>query len=192
MKYIAFIMTIFGIYKTYQLKNKMLILILVLTFFSFSIVILKAGNYFTHHNYYIIPFIPVLAFFAGYGMSNINKKFACILLLLIGIEGIASQQHELHSYKKNNFLIDLENDVKRYSSKNDRIVINSINPAPMYFAHRKGWLANNESLSNSSYIKQLKSDGCKYVVIFKKSFGKDLLLDYTIVCENEYYRIYKI
>lgn len=194
LKFIGFGVFIYGLVLSILKKDMKIYILFIITFISFSIIIFKSGYTFPHHNYYIIPFVPIMALIAGYGLSNIKySKIAVILLIAISIEGIANQQHDFRIKAKNKPLVNLEKDIDKVSSRNDLILINSgYNPTPMYFAHRKGWVAANDQIKDEKYIDSLKVKGLKYIVILKRSFGSKILLPrYNKVLENKNYCIYK-
>lgn len=157
----------------------------------FILVVLKAGWTFHHHNYYVLAFIPVyvipIAKFLEYQPSRLKVFF----LLIMGIEGIASQYHEFRIKDDFAALLELESSLDSLSSRKDLIVLNSGNyPTPMYFAHRKGWTLSNEVLQNPENLKLTEEKGAKYVVILKKVFGSNIDLDLTLIVDNENYKIY--
>ena len=194
LKFTGFAAFLFGLIFSIIKKDKKILILFSLTFLSFCAVIFKAGFAFPHHNYYIIPFVPVMALIAGYGLSQIkNLKIVLIALIVISIEGIADQQHDCRIKKDNLRLINLEKDLDKFSNRNDLIIINSGSyPTPMYFAHRKGWINTNEMIENQKYINELVDRGLKYIVILKKSFGKEIVLEhYKKEFDNEDYCIYK-
>jgi len=195
LKFIGFGVFIYGLVYSFVKNDLKIYVLFLITFMSFSIIIIKAGFTFPHHNYYIIPFVPVMAFIAGYGLSNIKySKIASILLIMICVEGIANQQHDFRIKEKDKGIINLEKDLDSVSLKNDLILINSGSyPTPMYFAHRKGWVSTNEKIQDGKYIESLKDKGLKYIVILKRSFGSEILLTrYNKVLENEDYCIYEL
>ena len=195
MKYIGFAVFIFGLIISVFKKEWKIYFIFLLSLLSFLIIVFKAGLTFYHHNYYVIPFVPVMSLVAGYGLSKFKyKNLAVILLIAISIEGISNQQHDFFLKEKNLKLLNLELDLNSFSDKNDLILINSGNyPTPMYFSHRKGWVESNEKIKDKEFIFQLKSRGLKFVVILKKVFGKDIKLEgYKILKNNDDYCIYKI
>lgn len=195
LKFIGFGLFLYGLFNSIQYKDKYIYLIFLISFLGFLVVIFKAGYNFPHHNYYIIPFVPVMALVAGYGIANINnKKLSLFLLLAVSVEGIAAQQHDFRVKEKKMQLLHLESDLNKVSNRNDLVVINSGNyPTPMYFAHRKGWIKNNKKISNSAHIKKLRSKGLKFIVILKNSFGSRIdLTNYKKVFENDSYAIYKL
>lgn len=195
LKFIGFAVFIFGLAFAVVKKDWKIFMVFILCFVCFSIFILKAGYSFPHHHYYIIPFVPVMAFVAGYGLTKIkDSRVALLLLIAISVEGIANQQHDFRIKEKERKILNLENDLNTFSQQDDLILINSGTvPTPMYFAHRKGWINNNEEIEDEKYIETLKSKGLKYIVILKRSFGSEILLtQYKKVFENEDYCIYKI
>jgi 4-amino-4-deoxy-L-arabinose transferase-like glycosyltransferase len=194
MKYSGFIIFLFGLIMAIKKKATTVIYIFVLSFLGFLVIIFKAGYIFPHHSYYIIPFVPVMALVAGYGLAQIkNKKIAFILLLIISLEGILGQQHDFRIKEKEMALLSLETELDKISATSDLILINSNNfPTPMYFAHRKGWVMSNEEITDTEKIAGLKQKGLKLIVILKRSFGREMSLDLPVVFENEYYRIYTV
>lgn len=195
LKFIGFGVFLYGIGYSIIKGDSKIYFLFILAFISFSIIIFKAGYTFPHHNYYIIPFVPVMALIAGYGLSKIKySKLALILLIAISIEGIANQQHDFRIKVKDRQLLNLEKDLDSLSLRSDLIIINSDNyPTPMYFAHRKGWVNTNDKIRDEEYIKSLKDKGLKYIVILKRSFGTETSLNrYKKVLENEDYSIYEL
>ncbi len=194
LKYIGFIIFMYGLISVIRKKEMNLLYILIISFLSFLIVIFKIGYSFPHHGYYIIPFVPVMALIVGYGLRQIkSKKFTIIILLAICIEGVLNQQHDFIIYDKKMSLLSLEEKLNRISKREDLILINSgDSTTPMYFSHRKGWGLSNKEITNGDHIKTLKEKGLKIIVILKHSFGSNMILDLPIAFENENYCIYKL
>lgn len=195
MKFIGFVIFVYGLALSIIKKDKNVYLVFILTFISFSILIFKAGYTFSHHSYYIIPFVPVMALVAGYGLATIrHTKIALIILIAIAVEGIANQQHDFRIKDKDARLLRLESDLDKVSLPSDLIIINSGDyPSPMYFAHRKGWVNSNERIEDETYVKSLEQKGLRFIVILKRSFGTEISLSsYNKVFENEDYCIYEL
>lgn len=195
LKYIGFAVFLFGLMVSIIKKEWKIYSVFALSLFGFSIIIFKSGYTFPHHNYYIIPFVPVMALVAGYGLTKMqNTTLALIVLIAISVEGIANQTHDF-SIKENDLgILNLEMDLDKVSNQHDLILINSGNyPTPMYFSHRKGWVADNHTISNEKYIEELKNKGLKYIVILKRSFSSEIKLNqYKVVLENNDYCIYDV
>lgn len=194
LKFVGFGVFLLGLGFSIFKKEKLLLAILGISFFSFLLIMFKSGYTFPHHSYYIIPFVPIMALVAGYAVQQFDKKWIQIVLLLaIGLEGTLNQLHDFRVKPAEEALIHLEQDLHQVANKEDLILINSGKyPTPMYFSHHKGWLAYNEKIQDKSYIQQLKTEGLKYILILKKTFGTDIGLDYIRVFDNEHYAIYKI
>ena len=195
LKFIGFGIFMYGLAFSIVKKDLKIYILFIITFISFSIIVFKAGFTFPHHNYYVIPFVPVMALIAGYGLSNIKySKVAIIILIAISIEGIANQLHDFRIKENDKRIINLEKDLDSVSLRSDLIIINSGNyPTPMYFAHRKGWVNTNDKIRDEEYIESLKEKGLRYIVILKRSFGAETSLTrYNKVLENEDYSIYEL
>jgi 4-amino-4-deoxy-L-arabinose transferase-like glycosyltransferase len=193
LHYIGFAFFVAGIAIAVLRSNKRLLVVLVLTFVAFAVFIIRAGFAFPHHSYYIVPFVPVMALVAGYGVSIINnRKWMAIALALIAIEGILNQQHDFRIGKKEAALLHLEAKLDSISQRGDLIVINSgIQPTPMYFAHRRGWLTDNQNLMQPSFIDSLQQLGLQYIVVIRHTFGTDVELDYPLAFQDDDFRIYQ-
>ncbi|GAB4290601.1 MAG: hypothetical protein Kow0068_16030 [Marinilabiliales bacterium] len=193
LKFIGFVLFIIGLIYAIKNKNQKIITVFVLGFIGFGIIILKSGFNFTHHDYYILPFVPVMALVAAYTLTLIKQKqIILIFLIAIMIECIGNYQHEFR-LNTNLDLLSLENDLDKISKPSDLILINSgPYPTPMYFAHRKGWVENNEKITDTVYINSLKAKGLKYIVVLKRCFNKEVVLNYPVIFQNEKYCFYKI
>jgi len=194
IKYIAFGFFILGIVKALYEKNSIYLYTLTTSFCSFFIIMCKSGWTFAHHEYYIIPFVPVMCLVAAFGLSLIKRNvYIYIILLAIGFEGFINQKHDFRIKEVFGNLVHLEKDLDQFSKKTDLIMINSgLFPTPMYFAHRKGWVESNEKIMDKDYILAAIGLGLKYVVILKRALGSEIKLDYPCVFNNEDYAIYNV
>lgn len=199
LKYIGFIFFVIGLYKAYKLKSDQVFYVFIVAFFGFLIVMFKAGFAFHHHNYYIIPFAPVMALVSAYGILKIkfqNTKYdrlKYVFLVAISLEGTINYNDDFFIKEDDYRIFFLEKDLNKCGHKKDLILINSGNkPTPIYYAHRKGWVTFNDSIKNPVYLNKLKRKGLKFIVILKKSFGDEIILDYPICYSNTYYTIYEL
>ena len=194
LKYFGFLMFLVGLFMAFRKKNTLLLAVFSLTFAGFLVVMLKAGSAFSNHAYYIIPFVPVMALVAGYGIGQVKSgRLVLVILLAIALEGLLNQKQDFFIHSENKAIENLEEDLDAFSGRTDLILINSGNyPTPMYFAHRKGWITFNENIFDREYISGLERKGLKYIVILKKTFGSDISLDYPVMLENEDYTIYSV
>jgi len=194
LKYIGFLVFLIGLFYMFRKKNIPLIHVFTISSFSFLVIVIKMGHNFHQHAYYIIPFVPVMALLAGYGLDQIKyKKTSLILLISICSEGLLNCHHDFIIPSKNLTLLTLETHLDKVSKKDDLILINSDSSStPMYFAHRKGWSNSNHKITQENYIKELQKNGLKYIVIIKNSKKPIENLNLPIAFEDQYYCIYEV
>ena len=192
LQIIGFILFLIGVIISIIKKDKKIITLFSLCFAAYLVVIFKAGLTFSRHSYYIIPFTPVMALVAAYTLEKINnKKLIALILALILIESISNKFHDFSIKDDYRAILNLEAKLDSIGGRNELIVINSGEvPTPMYFAHRKGWIDINDKLLDQAYVKNLKSNGLKRIVILKKVFGEDVRLPYERNFENADFVIY--
>lgn len=194
LKFIGFGTFLLGLFFAFKRGNKLLLRILGLSFAAFLVIALKAGFTFTHHSYYIIPFVPIMALVAGYGISELRKRsLQIILLVFIGLEGILNQLHDFRLKEHELAFVKLESEMDRFSKRTDLIAVNTIdNPTAIYFAHRKGWVASNDELLDPVFRETIRKKGCKYIVVLKRYLGGELYLELPVAVNNENWVIYKL
>lgn len=165
--YILFTAFIIGLAVALRRRNNSILIPFILVFAVFFAYMAKSGHYFYHHNYYIIPFVPVMALVAGYGISQLKTHWIFILALAAGsIEAIANQQHDFFTKDSELYKLELEGILDEHTDRSDLIAINGNgNPQLLYLAHRRGWNCSDDQLSNPEFIENLRSQGCSYIVI---------------------------
>lgn len=179
---------IFFLLRDSHLYLKTGILVITTTFLIF---ILKTGAVFPLHNYYIIPFTPIMALMAGFGLNKIPVRYLFIPLILISAEGIANQQHDFFINSSEKYKTSLENITEQTIGKNDLVVINGgPNPQEIYFAHRKGWTVANEKL-NEKDLEQFRVSGASWLIIDKHSHDKPIEF-YPEVYSDTNFAVYKL
>jgi hypothetical protein len=187
--YIVFAIFIIGIILMFIRKDRNMIIIFILLFAAFILYIFKSGFYFYHHNYYIIPFVPVMALVAGYALSLIERKWILLTLLILGVgESIANQQHDFFVKESEKYKMSIEQIMKSVSHKDDLILINGNgNPQLIYLSHRKGWNCSDAQLSDTSFINSIIDKNCKFIVINKHSDADcdDLPFSFRKAFEND-------
>jgi general stress protein CsbA len=170
-------------------KEKKMILAFILPFCVFMIYIFKSGYYFYHHNYYIIPFVPVMALVAGYALSQIQKKWIFLTVFILGVvESIGNQQHDFFIKESVQYKMSLESIMDKISQRDDLICINGNgNPQMIYLSHRKGWNCSNNQLSDTTFIRRIIEKNCTFIVINMHSDIdlQNIHLPYKHIFEND-------
>lgn len=190
--YIAFMCFIAGLFFIIKSKNKILIMSVSIICITFLIFIIKTGAVFPLHNYYIIPFAPVMAFIAAFSLSKLKKKYQYLLLCVIAIEGIANQQNDFFIQDRNIYKLELEEITNKNIAKNDLIIINGgESPQHMYFSHRKGWTVESEKLNDMNFIDSLSTLGANILVIDKNKYQKEIDF-YPLKFSDKNYSIYEL
>ena len=196
MKYIGFFTYAAGVILAMWHRQRLIIYLLLVAGGAFFLVMTKAGFAFPHHSYYVIPFVPIMCIFAGYFIDWVaeSKRWVAIFLLAgIAVEGIANQWHDFTIKPEAKALVSLELVLDKYTDSSDLILINSgDNPTPMYFAHRKGWVASNEQLMEAEFVDDLVDKGLKQIVVLKKVFGSDINLPDPILFDGDDFKIYSL
>ncbi len=155
----------------------------------FCVFILKTGAVFPLHNYYIIPFVPIMALLAGIGINQIKPKIQYLVLGIIAIESIANQQHDFWIKDSQLYKLELENLSDKIVPKQSLIVINGgPSPQDMYFTNRKGWTVTNEQISNINFLDSLANLGVEYLIVDKHKIA-DPPNEFQTIYEDEDYQI---
>ncbi len=187
--FIAFAAFLGGVLLMVRNRMKLLAGITGISFILLLVFMLKAGRIFSQHNYYIIPFTPVMALCAGYALSLLRKRWTVLILALIVLEGIANQYQDFFIKDSELYKLELEAIADLVSTRDDLIIINGGgNPQELYFSHRKGWTVNNPTLSDTSKLQGLIRDGAQYLFVNQSGFTDSLR--YPVLYDGMHYRVY--
>ena len=197
MKYLGLLVLIGSIVYVLIKKKWTVFALFFIPYICFLIIILKTGKSVAIDQYYVLCAIPSIAFIAGYGLSQIrDKRVMYALLIAIAAENVGDQVYDFRPHKMNMAFADLENIVDKISDRNDLFVINSSPHCPtvMYFAHRRGWTVMPATLKDQSFMNDIKSKGCKFVIVCKEMFREnfDVTLDLPLVYQKDDYKIYSL
>ncbi len=191
--YIAFAFFILGLVGMIKYKKFLLSGVFLLGTLLFLMFISKTGDVFSLHTYYMLPYVPIMALMAAFGIvSFIPRKWAYLILAFVFIEGFANQQHELRLRTQDFHLVELEEKIINANIPADQKIATSggLNPMLMYFAHRRGWSLSEKEISNPQYLQQIKKEGCQYLLIYMKDFQEQL--DLKIIHKDDHYTLYKL
>jgi 4-amino-4-deoxy-L-arabinose transferase-like glycosyltransferase len=192
--YFAFLAFLSGIALLMKKKEKILLSVLLITSAFFLMFMLKAGEVFSLHGYYIVPFTPVMALCAGYAIAEIkNQKWFIAMLLLIGVEAAFNQHHDFRIKESEKYKLRLENIADNICNKNSLIGINGgDNPQQIYFTHRKGWTFADEKSGDKKFIDSLKQKGCKFIFINKIISADGYEINGSTVFEDESFKVFRL
>lgn len=192
--YLGFVFVLIGGFFAIKTRHKILMLIVgfgVLLQMGF---LLKVGVHFSIHSYYIIPFVPIMAMLAAFGINKLPKKYFALLLVLLFIENGARYYNEFIVKAKVKPVEHLDQLLDELNvAKNDLVAVNGNgSPTLLYFTGRKGWQPSDDNLLDENYLKKLKEKGCHYVVVCK-TLGTNLELPLNqLIHEDNTFRVYKL
>lgn len=173
-------------------RNKSFLLLFIISAAAFLVFMMQAGFGFCIHGYYVLPFIPIMAFVAGYGLDHIeNRKITMALVGLFLFEGVANLQHDFFIRDHQKYKLAIEQTIDGVIPKSALTVVNGgPNPQLMYFAHRRGWTMESEKLLEQTSMNELKSLGAKYLLWDKHQ--TDLIPNTKPIFEDEHLMVFEI
>lgn len=191
LRFTGFAAFLWGLFVAIRTRSKLLLSTLGLFGLGMAGIMLMSGSTFAIHSYYILPFVPIMAVVAAYGLDILRpRRWVWLFTSVIIIEGVANAQHDLYLRPDQKEFLALGPMLDLVSERGDRIVINTDQvPTALYFAHRKGWLARNEDLQRPAFIDSLALLGCRYVVILKDKGEGEVELSRPVVAETEHFRV---
>ena len=171
---------------------------LLYTFLVFTLMyiafISKAGAVFTDHNYYVVPYLPMLSLLAGYGLYHCipNRFLAYVLVTIFYYFGVKSNQEYLKPLDYMKDYPRLTEIVNRFTKKEDKVLINlgQFNPVGLYFADRFGWSENNDVLAKTEWMPDFKKYGLKIIIVDKDKYPTPDL-PYTKLYEDSKFVIFQ-
>lgn len=102
---------------------------------------LRAGFYFHHHDYYIMPFVPAMALLAAVGLETLPVRWAALALLAILVEAGLNQQHDFRVPDGEKPKLELATLAQDHIPLNGHVVVvGEGNPLELYLLNRKGWI----------------------------------------------------
>lgn len=190
--YLALLFVLVGLvffFKKEKLLLKSTFLIVVMVFVAF---IIKTGNVFPTHNYYVLPFVPVMAFLAAYGLNKVPLKLSYVLLGVIVFEGVLNQQHDFFIKDSEKYKLKLEQIAATSIEKDALIIINGgESPQELYFTNRRGWTVEHSQLLASTFIDSLANRGAAYLILDKKKEPK-VTTNYPTIYTDDFFEIIKL
>lgn len=166
--YIVWIALFSGlVYLFYKSNRRIAIGFFVLTV-VFVLFAIKTGTVFPTHNYYVLPFSPVLATLAAIGLQRFKPKISIVLVIIIAIEGIGNQLSDFRFKDEFKYKLDLARQVDLIVPKGEKIIVASgANPEGMYWCHRKGWSIEREQFSDINFMNTIFKQKGRYIVTDK-------------------------
>lgn len=191
--FIASVIVLIGVFFLLRKKAKVELLAIAMLCLVFFLFIVKTGSVFPLHSYYIVPFVPVLAYIAACGLTELPKVYALALLLLMAAESIGNQYHDFFLKDEAQSRVELAAEVERYLPDSEsKVVINGgENPMELYFAHRRGWTYFDFELQEPGFLDSLVQKGARYLIV-RHSETDDFYARYTLIHASKDYSFYRL
>lgn len=190
---ISFFFCILGFVLALVKKQLKMILLFILSTVILIFFMLKTGRVFSGHDYYIIPYVPMMSLLAGYAISFLYKweYLYYVTLIIISIEAIAYHKMDFFINGDNKKYLKLESITEKFVKKSERILVNSGEGQPwmMYFAKRRGW-AVTDRMKDTSWVNGEYTVGLKYLLIDKAKYQDTI--PYPVLYDDFDFRLYKV
>lgn len=175
-------------------REHALLTVLALAALGFTVIMLKAGQQFWKHAYYVLPFVPIMALLAGWCLAKVRSAaWRTALLSVVAMEGIASQWQDFRISPTQAPLLQVEALLDEIGDRNDLIIVNSGSiPTPIYFAHRRGWTANGSDLARSSYCDSLVQRGARWLVNIHAGYEEVVHSERPVAVYNEHITVHRL
>lgn len=193
MGFSGFAIYLVGLYYLLKKRHLVLLLVFITASLAFLVIMGKSGFAFYHHNYYIVPFVPIMCLVAAWGLIQLTQLWQIALLLIFFIEGIAFQLRDLSIRDKYFWPSTIESEIADLVPKDAYILMNTAPyPTIFYFTHRKGWITTNDKLTSSSYLNDLYKKGCRYIFVVNSDRTETPKLNFKMLLENSNYTLYQL
>lgn len=191
---VAFLLFLFGFVWMVVKKQWKLLINWLLYSAIFLFFILQVGKVFSVHEYYIIPYVPVMALLAGYGLSSVVKN-DWLFIAVLGImaaEAVYWQKADFFMPWYEHKFLKLEAIADAHFPRDAKVVTSDgdANPKMMYMAHRRGWTEKPNRLLDPVWLDGEATVGLEYA-IFERARIKDSI-PYPMIYEDNEFRIFKI
>jgi 4-amino-4-deoxy-L-arabinose transferase-like glycosyltransferase len=154
---------------------------------------LKAGGTFAGHKYYVIPYVPMMALLAGYGLHRLLKNDWLLLLVvaLIATEAIYIHKADFFIHPGDRKYRRLEAIADQYIPKDSRILVNNrgTSPVMLYAAHRIGWSVDDR-MKDAEWVRGESTVGLDYMIIERSRWNEPL--PFPLLYEDEDFRVYRV
>lgn len=181
----------FGLFRWRQWRLPLMTLAYTTLFLLF---VFKTGKVFATHNYYVIPFIPLMALWAGKLLhEQLRHRYVALALTLVLC--IPAGQYLMKDVVLNENAPDLRLEALLDDlgvGREDKIMIQDgwMEPTGMYFAHRRGWTVDAGIIDHHDWMPDYRRDGLQYLVVDKRRYDKPV--PYRFVGEDEVWAVYAV
>ncbi|MBL7963519.1 MAG: glycosyltransferase family 39 protein [Flavobacteriales bacterium] len=188
--FVALVFCLWGIRILAGRSPRELSIVLAAVMLPFLYFMVRTGDVFPRHDYYVLPVVPLMALVAGVGLAGLSRAWLrTALVVLICAEGLLNQVHDLRWNTTNAYLLQAGALADRFSGPHDLVACNGdLDPRLIYYLHRKGWSLTNEELQRKETLEMLRSRGCRAIIVNLRHGAVDLPA--RLLYQDEHYRVY--
>ena len=196
--HVSFYLFLAGILIAFAKRNWKIVSVFLLYSVITFLFILKTGDVFYKHEYYVILYVPMMAIGVGYffeqfhfkKMQSLNFGLSLVVALILFFFP-ARRIYRDWTNQDAAYYLPLESILDEYVSKEDSVMVNGgiFNPSLMYFTGRHGWSFGNQTLKVADEMPIYKERGLKVIVVDRHQM-KDSL-PYELLFGNDDFLIYR-
>jgi len=196
--HVSFYLFLIGILLAFAKKNWKIVSVFFLYSAITFVFILKTGDVFHKHEYYVILYVPMMALGVGYFFEQLAfksiRKLTFGLSLVIALVLFFFPARRIYRDWQNvdsSYYLPLESILDKFVTKEDSVMVNggNFNPSLMYFTGRHGWSFGNQPLKVVDDMPVYKGRGLKVIVVDRHQM-KDSL-PYELLFGNDDFLIYR-
>lgn len=167
-------LAILGVFFSLRIKKNATLLLWLLGVVVYLVIFFNLN---VIHNYYQIPFVPLIAIFASVGIqrglafASRSDKRLTIAIILMAITGENLLFAEQNYYGKPDGLYSVGHVINQETPPNSLVLVSSGGltvhcPIILYAADRTGWSVPAQDLSAKIALK-LYQEGCRYIILHR-------------------------
>jgi 4-amino-4-deoxy-L-arabinose transferase-like glycosyltransferase len=190
--WVSSVFSFMGLMLVICLKNRRILGVWMAYSSLFLLFMAQVGHNFSQHEYYVLPYTPMMAILAGYFLGDwmTNKWLYGIFLVAIVYDATSKKRADFFIPWQDAKFTKLEKSVDSVVPKDALIYTNGMggNQVLLFFAHRRGW--QDEKIPDSTWFANKTRQGLGYAVIERIAYQDSL--PYPMLFEDNDFRIYKI
>jgi len=179
--YIGFFALPFWVWGLSKIKNHRGPLLFAF-FTAMAFIMFVSADAFAHHQYYFFPIIILFALPLIFALNSLpNNKWRGALLILLLVSNVLGKPHLI--FQKRYYYDELHENarslVEAQTESRDLILVQDRGHTP-YHLHaikRRGWVEKVHKLHNPNFIRDIKNQGCKWVVYLDNNSFKLIGID---------------
>ena len=190
LSHIAFGAVLYGLWRLIVGKDKAALVNIAGIALLFGYFMLKAGDVFALHAYYMLPIVPLLSLLAGIGLEKIPAgPWTAGVMFLVVVEAAGIRWNDLTPSKERAYLLRASDMADQFTKRGDLVATNAdMDPRMMYFLDRHGWNLSNAQLTSPEQMDSLRQIGLKAVFIDRHSDPPPS--PWTLAQEDEDFQVY--